>query len=85
MRAILSSTYFRYFLPAAAKKKFGKSNIMIYQLNYMYVHNGLNLETRPLEQTKAKCSWIFVQITISSELNKMTLKCKADQTAEFVL
>ena len=38
---------------------------------------------RPLEQTVAKCSWIFVQIRISNELNKITLKCKAHQTAEF--
>ena len=39
---------------------------------------------KALEQSVAKCSWIFVQIRISNELNKMTLKCKADQTAEFV-
>ena len=38
----------------------------------------------PLEQTVAKCNWIFVQIRISNELNKLALKCKADQTAEFV-
>ena len=39
---------------------------------------------RPLEQTAAKCSWIFVQIRISNELKKLTLKCKAEQTAKFV-
>ena len=38
----------------------------------------------PHEQTVAKCSWIFVQIRISNELNKITLKCKVHQTAEFV-
>ena len=38
----------------------------------------------PLEQTVAKCSRIFVQIRISNELNKITLGCKADQTAEIV-
>ena len=40
---------------------------------------------RPLEQTVAKFSWIVLQIRISNELNKITLKCKADQTAEFSL
>ena len=38
---------------------------------------------RSFEQTVAKCSWIFAQIRISNELYKITLKCKADQTAEF--
>ena len=37
-----------------------------------------------LEQTVAKCSWIFAQIRISNELNEITFKGKADQTAELV-
>ena len=35
----------------------------------------------PLEQTVAKRSWIFLQIGISNELNKITLKCKDGQAA----
>ena len=38
----------------------------------------------PLEQTVEKFNWIFLQIRIGNECNKITLKCKVDQTAEFV-
>ena len=55
------------------------------EVTYDWGHKGTSVTKQgPLEQTVAKCSRILVQIRISNELNKVTLGCKADQTAEIV-